>query len=233
MRIHQLSWTLALLALVATTAEAQQGNKGKRGPDKVPPGHLPPAGMCRVWIDGVPPGRQPRPTDCATARRDAPANSRIVYSDGSTRDPRAWERDRNRCERYDREGRCVVWRRDEDRDRDRDRPAYIPNRSESDRDGGVIRPDEPVRTRDGRAFPVMRDARTVPFAGGSNAMKEWTPDGTKSVRQFDGDRDGRAERAEFYDGDKRLTAIWFDRNEDGQIERIEWYRNGQLDAVYR
>jgi hypothetical protein len=37
--------------------------------------------MCRVWIDGVPPGRQPAPTDCATARRTAPANARIVYGD--------------------------------------------------------------------------------------------------------------------------------------------------------
>src|SRR4051812_40946123 len=30
----------------------------------VPPGQLPPKGMCRVWIDGVPPGQQPPVTDC-------------------------------------------------------------------------------------------------------------------------------------------------------------------------
>jgi hypothetical protein len=49
------------------------------GAQSIPPGQMPPAGLCRVWIDGVPPGRQPRATDCATARRNAPANSRIIY----------------------------------------------------------------------------------------------------------------------------------------------------------
>ncbi len=38
-----------------------------------------PAGLCRVWIDGVPPGRQARATDCVTARRTAPAHSHVLY----------------------------------------------------------------------------------------------------------------------------------------------------------
>ncbi|HEU5049517.1 MAG TPA: hypothetical protein VFU00_04275, partial [Gemmatimonadales bacterium] len=71
--------TMAALAAMAVPAQAQ----GKRGPDKVPPGHMPPPGMCRVWVDGVPPGRQPRPTDCATARRQAGYNARVIYGDGS------------------------------------------------------------------------------------------------------------------------------------------------------
>lgn len=48
----------------------------------VPPGHLPGAGSCRVWIDGVPPGRQPRATDCTTAERDAVrygSRARVIY----------------------------------------------------------------------------------------------------------------------------------------------------------
>jgi hypothetical protein len=45
----------------------------------VPPGQVPPAGMCRIWIDGVPPGRQPAPTDCTTAQRNVPANGRVIY----------------------------------------------------------------------------------------------------------------------------------------------------------
>ena len=57
------------IALAATGASAQN----------VPPGQMPPAGLCRVWIDGVPPGRQQRATDCDAARRNAPANSRILY----------------------------------------------------------------------------------------------------------------------------------------------------------
>ena len=46
--------------------------------------------MCRVWIDGVPPGRQPRATDCATARANVPGNGRVIYGNnrgrGSNRD---------------------------------------------------------------------------------------------------------------------------------------------------
>jgi hypothetical protein len=45
----------------------------------IPPGQMPPAGMCRIWIDGVPPGRQPAPTDCTTAQRNVPANARVIY----------------------------------------------------------------------------------------------------------------------------------------------------------
>ncbi|HEX6537431.1 MAG TPA: hypothetical protein VF041_22815 [Gemmatimonadaceae bacterium] len=45
----------------------------------VPQGHRPPPGMCRIWIDGVPPARQPAPTDCATAIRRRPPNARVVF----------------------------------------------------------------------------------------------------------------------------------------------------------
>jgi hypothetical protein len=50
----------------------------------IPPGHLPPRGMCRVWIDGLPPGHQPPVTDCATAERNRTANSRVIYGDSET-----------------------------------------------------------------------------------------------------------------------------------------------------
>jgi hypothetical protein len=35
--------------------------------------------MCRIWIDGVPPGRQPAPTDCPTAIRRKPPNARVIF----------------------------------------------------------------------------------------------------------------------------------------------------------
>lgn len=56
----------------------------QRTSSKVPKGHLPPRGMCRVWIDGVPPGRQPEVTTCAQAERDRVqygANARVIYGD--------------------------------------------------------------------------------------------------------------------------------------------------------
>jgi hypothetical protein len=58
-----------------------QSRSGKRSSDRIPPGHLPPAGMCRIWIDGVPPGQQPAPTDCQTAVATKPANARVIWGD--------------------------------------------------------------------------------------------------------------------------------------------------------
>lgn len=76
-------------ALIVTTAVtlgaaplAAQSLLGRdRAADRVPAGHMPPPGMCRVWIDGVPPGQQPAPTDCASAVRNRPANGRVIFGD--------------------------------------------------------------------------------------------------------------------------------------------------------
>ncbi|MGH7602574.1 MAG: hypothetical protein ACRENK_01100 [Gemmatimonadaceae bacterium] len=47
----------------------------------VPPAFYPPAGMCRIWINEVPAGRQPAPTDCASAVRNRPTNGRVLFGD--------------------------------------------------------------------------------------------------------------------------------------------------------
>ena len=44
---------------------------------------LPPAGKCRIWMDGVPAAQQPAPTDCTTALRQRPANGTILYGPAS------------------------------------------------------------------------------------------------------------------------------------------------------
>jgi hypothetical protein len=48
---------------------------------RIPPGQMPRAGQCRIWIPGRPPGRQPRPKSrsCAGIARIAPAGSWILY----------------------------------------------------------------------------------------------------------------------------------------------------------
>jgi hypothetical protein len=77
------------LILSASVAEAQrpvpvrpqqQQSQGRRD-QVVPPGFFPPAGMCRIWIDGVPASQQPAPTDCASAVRNRPANGRVLFGD--------------------------------------------------------------------------------------------------------------------------------------------------------
>lgn len=51
----------------------------------LPPGFAPPRGMCRIWIDNVPPDQQPAPTDCATAVKNRPANGRVIFSEKKSR----------------------------------------------------------------------------------------------------------------------------------------------------
>lgn len=48
---------------------------------KIPPGHLPEIGECRVWIERLPPGQQPRPKSrsCEGIASVAPAGSWILY----------------------------------------------------------------------------------------------------------------------------------------------------------
>lgn len=88
------SWRLVVTFGVLTLtvplagADAQGRDKGKeREAEKgaVPREYHPPAGMCRVWIDGVPPQQQPAPTDCASAVRTKPANGRVIYGEDKAR----------------------------------------------------------------------------------------------------------------------------------------------------
>lgn len=69
---------LAVLAgsalVLATTAAGAQTRRSA-----VPSSMLPSAGLCRVWIDGVAPTRQPAVTDCTTARANLRSNSRVIY----------------------------------------------------------------------------------------------------------------------------------------------------------
>lgn len=51
----------------------------------IPPGHLPPPGMCRVWMPDQPPGRQAQSRSCSKIERTAPAGSWIVERPGKDR----------------------------------------------------------------------------------------------------------------------------------------------------
>lgn len=85
-------WRLLLLAValfaVSGSAEAQGLPHGipipkipKASPKQqpVPPAYRPPQGMCRIWIDGVPPDQQPAPTDCVSAVRNRPVNGSVIF----------------------------------------------------------------------------------------------------------------------------------------------------------
>ena len=55
------------------------GQRRSRVVDSIPHEYMPPAGMCRIWVDGVPASQQPTPTDCPAAVRNKPANARVIY----------------------------------------------------------------------------------------------------------------------------------------------------------
>ncbi|HZJ08514.1 MAG TPA: hypothetical protein VFD39_02355, partial [Trueperaceae bacterium] len=46
---------------------------------KIPPGHYPPPGTCRIWFPERPPGQQPPPGDCSELDRQVPAGAYLVY----------------------------------------------------------------------------------------------------------------------------------------------------------
>ncbi len=44
----------------------------------IPPGHLPDAGECRIWIPGTPPGRQAKARSCQGILDAAPAGAMVL-----------------------------------------------------------------------------------------------------------------------------------------------------------
>lgn len=51
----------------------------KRGPLNIPPGHLPPPGMCKIWFPNTPPGRQSkRSGNCKTLQRRVPEGAWLI-----------------------------------------------------------------------------------------------------------------------------------------------------------
>jgi hypothetical protein len=90
--MRSVTAALVLIGAIAVPAAAQ--GRGGWSQDRVPPGQMPPAGLCRVWYSGVPPGRQPPPMSCRDAERIASRSrdARVVYGA---------ERPANRRDGYD------------------------------------------------------------------------------------------------------------------------------------
>ncbi len=69
------------LAIGLASASVAHAQPRPTKADSIPAAYRPPAGMCRVWVDGVPAQQQPAPTDCATAVRNKSANGRVIYGE--------------------------------------------------------------------------------------------------------------------------------------------------------
>ncbi len=79
MRISWLAFATLAGALGCASMSAQRTQEVGYG--GVSPADYPPAGMCRVWLEGLPRDRQPGATDCETARRAAAGRVRVLYGD--------------------------------------------------------------------------------------------------------------------------------------------------------
>jgi len=142
---------LAATVLIITFCAAPMAAQGRgRGHDEgIPPGQLPPAGLCRVWFDGRPPGQQPRPTNCREAERIAARtrSARVVYG------AQAWRGD---DERDVYENRAGYW--DASRYYRQDDRRYRPQR--------LGRNDRVYRGSDNRYYCRRDDGTTGLIVGG-------------------------------------------------------------------
>ena len=75
-------YALAVSVVAVAAPLAAQARPQPQDPKPaVPRTHLPPPGMCRIWLENVPPAQQPAPTDCASAVRNQPRNGKVIFSE--------------------------------------------------------------------------------------------------------------------------------------------------------
>jgi hypothetical protein len=151
---------------------------------------MPSRGMCRVWIDGVPPGRQPRQTDCRTAERQRPyyeqrygRRARVVYGDRSYGNRTVYgDRNGTNCRYVE---RVIAGRVIRQRVCDDNGGVYDRNDRVYDRNGNVIYRRDGVY-RDSRGRVVHRDGRGV-----WRDSRGRVYDRRRNDRDSDSDSDGR------------------------------------------
>ena len=238
-------WILTLAGVLALAAPAGAQGRG-RGADSIPTAYRPPAGMCRIWLDNVPPAQQPAPTDCASAVRNRPSNGRVIFGD-EPKDKKAKFKPRQL------RGGDDAWERRPDDDRRRDDDDAWSRRDDDDEE----------RVADGRAPRARTDEaedaryRRI-FRGGSDVCIDRNRDGRCDDAQqggdacIDADRDGNCDNATGalpamaggalfvrgvrtpevinWIGDLDVTARVVDANRDGTPERVTWLdpNNGQV-----
>src|SRR6476469_4131921 len=238
MRTSSVILAIAVLGAAAGTAGAQGHSRNSRSNDNVPPGHRPPPGMCRIWIDGVPPGHQTAHTDCQTAIRTQPTNSRIIWGHTTNRRDHDYPRDANgnpydpTCVDNNRDGWC----------------DYHPELRSGVRTGDNTHHDYPGshggypgnngggtidRGQYPSQMPAMTGASLIRVGVRTVDVQNWLGRGSLRAEPEDAQGDGVPEVATWYDGSGAIVQVWRDDNRDGRADYVEIYRNGQRVQVIR
>jgi len=77
--VARFIWLVPVLLFGAAARPLAAQDPARDASPQVPVTFTPPAGLCRVWLDGVPASQQPAPTDCASAIKNRPANAAVVF----------------------------------------------------------------------------------------------------------------------------------------------------------
>jgi hypothetical protein len=192
--MKRIAYGAVLVGMMALTAPLSA--QGRDRSNEVPPGHRPPPGMCRIWLDGVPAGQQPAPTDCATAVRNRPANGRVLFGDDYAKPGSA---NKYRDDRGDRQ-------RDDDRlDRQQRYPSTMPEMI------GAILIERGRRTDDVKSW-LGENAYQVRYVdrdrNGLPERASWLDEQRRTVQVWiDSDGDGRADSVEIYENGQKVRTI--------------------------
>jgi hypothetical protein len=76
-------------------ARSRGGEKHGRAV-RVPPGHYPPPGECRIWYAGRPPGHQPPSARCESLVGRVPVGAFLLYNDTAWDTEYDWRRQASR-----------------------------------------------------------------------------------------------------------------------------------------
>ena len=243
---------LSVLSLTAArSAEAQDrgraDDRGRGSQDRgrdaqgIPPGHLPPAGECRVWYDNRPPGQQSPPTSCDRARATvARGGGRVIYGDAPRRDDRRRDDRRRDDGGRDDGGRDDSRRNKECDEKDRRKGECGPDRRDDGRYPDQGRGGDRIPDRDRDQYPDRTYPRSLPemvwgvvYGRGerTNEIRQWV--GGEPVRPTftDADRNGTPEAVTWTDAAGRIVQRWIDDNRDGRADRVALYQNGKIVRV--
>jgi hypothetical protein len=81
-------------------------------------------------------------------------------------------------------------------------------------------------------WPQMSAAIAAARGMRTSDSRRWLGDRSTTVRYDDRDRNGRPERANWYDRNGQLVQEWIDADRDGIADVVRLYRNGKLVRVY-